>query len=108
MAKYVIRLDDACPQMNQDGWTEMENLLDKYNITPLVGVIPDNRDTAFTWETNDQFWTTTISRWKAKDWSLAQHGCHHTITKSENNVYSEFVGKPYSEQLSLIEKGQFS
>lgn len=32
MLKYIIRLDDACPNMKKDNWERVEKLLDKYNI----------------------------------------------------------------------------
>lgn len=39
MLNYIIRLDDACPNMNHERWREVENLLEKYNIKPIVGII---------------------------------------------------------------------
>ena len=44
LAKYIIRLDDACPTMHKENWDRMERLLFKYNISPVVAVIPDCRD----------------------------------------------------------------
>ena len=35
MLKYIIRLDDACPNMKKDNWERVEKLLDKYNIKPI-------------------------------------------------------------------------
>ena len=47
MLKYIIRLDDACTRMNKKNWDRIEKLLDKYNIKPIVGIIPDSKDEAF-------------------------------------------------------------
>ena len=44
MAKYIMRLDDACQKMNLENWDRMERLLTKYDIKPLVGVIPNCKD----------------------------------------------------------------
>ena len=44
MNHYILRLDDASEYMDVDKWQRMETLLDKYNIKPLVGIIPDNQD----------------------------------------------------------------
>ena len=41
---YLVRLDDACPQMNKQKWQRVENILDKYGIKPMVGIIPHNED----------------------------------------------------------------
>ncbi len=106
MSQYIIRLDDACPNMNPLGWIKMEQLLDTYNIRPLVGIIPDNRDPSFQWEPDPSFWTDTVCRWKSKQWSLAQHGTHHAIYKAtEKGEYSEFRGKSIQEQKELIDNG---
>ena len=29
---YLVRLDDACPQMNRLRWQRIENILDKYDV----------------------------------------------------------------------------
>ena len=44
MGKYILRLDDAAERMDIVKWNRMEVLLDKYNIKPLVGVIPKCQD----------------------------------------------------------------
>ena len=46
MSCYILRLDDASDYMDVEKWSRMEELLDKYQIKPLVGVIPDNQDPA--------------------------------------------------------------
>lgn len=42
--QYLIRLDDACPTMNSRKWQRMEDILDRYDVKPMVGVIPANND----------------------------------------------------------------
>ena len=44
MSQYIMRLDDASEYMDVEKWQRMEDLLDKYHIKPIVGVIPDNQD----------------------------------------------------------------
>ncbi len=84
----------------------MENLLDKYKIKPLVGIIPDNKDPSFQWEYDSSFWSDTVDRWKSKHWSLAQHGTHHAIYKATSQgEYSEFHGKTLQEQIDLLKIG---
>lgn len=45
MIRYIIRLDDASEIMNVSTWERIEELLDNYNIKPIVGIIPNNKDT---------------------------------------------------------------
>ena len=42
--KYLIRLDDACPTMDSVKWEKMLNILDRYEVKPMVGIIPHNED----------------------------------------------------------------
>ena len=105
MLGYIVRLDDATPKMNKNGWDKIETILDKYNVKPIVGTIPDSRDSLFVWEEDPSFWTKTVMRWKEKDWVIAQHGCHHVYHACENGVKSEFVDLNYDDQMALIQYG---
>ena len=40
----LIRLDDIAENMNWDLMNKCEQLFDQYNIKPLLGVIPKNKD----------------------------------------------------------------
>ena len=105
MLEFIIRLDDATPKMNKAGWQKIESLLDKYHVKPIVGIIPESKDTLFYWEEDPDFWTDTVKRWQEKGWVIAQHGCHHVYHNCANGVRSEFVGLTYDEQMHLIKKG---
>ena len=75
MSQYILRLDDASDYMDVEKWQRMEALLDRYEIKPLVGIIPDNRDSSLTesYKQDLEFWDKT-ARWKAKGWELAIYG----------------------------------
>ena len=40
----LIRIDDIAENMNWPIMDKIEVLFDKYNIKPVMGVIPNNRD----------------------------------------------------------------
>ena len=40
----LIRLDDVAENMNWELMDKCEQLFDKYNIKPLMGVVPNNKD----------------------------------------------------------------
>ena len=42
--KILIRFDDICENMNWDFMNRCEVIFDKYDIKPLLGVIPSNLD----------------------------------------------------------------
>lgn len=111
MSKYLLRLDDASDYMDVEKWQRMENLLDKYGIKPLVGIIPDNKDASliYNYKQDLTFWNKVLS-WKNKGWELALHGCYHKYTTKEGginpvNKRSEFAGVSLDEQRKMIRHG---
>lgn len=111
MTTYFIRLDDACPKRDIEKWNRMENLLDAYQIKPLVAVIPACKDPEFAKYVEDiHFWKERISSWQAKGWTLALHGYNHVYATQYGginpvNKRSEFAGLPYEKQAEKIHRG---
>lgn len=111
MARYIMRLDDACQKMDLEKWDRMERLLIKYDIKPLVGVIPNCKDPdmdKYDWD--ESGFLERKTRWQKKGWELALHGYNHVFeTKSGgiNPVHqrSEFAGHSYEIQKDKIAKG---
>lgn len=107
---YLIRLDDACPTMGAYKWQKIEDILDKYGILPMVGIIPNNQDQTLMIDAVDGSFWEKAQGWQKKGWSIALHGFDHVyITKNGgiNPVHqrSEFAGVPLQEQEEKIEKG---
>lgn len=108
--KYLVRLDDACPQMNSLKWGLIEEILDKYDVKPLVGIIPHNEDKDTIFQHEDPlFWDKAIN-WKKKDWSIALHGYNHVYSSTNTGINpvhnrSEFAGLDYSIQAEKLKKG---
>ena len=109
-ARYIVRLDDAHPGMLQKSWDKIESILDFYQIKPIVGVIPENKDSTIMYRAapkNDNFWERA-NRWQSKGWHLAVHGLNHKLRRSSSsgffpiNNFSEFVGRSFDEQSEMI------
>lgn len=109
---YCLRLDDACPQMNAEKWAQMEIILDKYNIKPIVGVIPENRDPDFVAAANGNFWEKACE-WQKKGWTIALHGLHHELHFHEPRGYyqlshsrkTEWAGRSSEQQHEMLKQG---
>lgn len=107
---YLIRLDDACPWMDEGRWRQVEQILDKYSIKPLVGIIPYNEDALTKIDKeNTSFWKLAKA-WQEKRWVIALHGYNHvyaTACGGINPVHnrSEFAGSDYETQAKKIRKG---
>lgn len=112
MAKYIIRLDDACPSMDTVKWNRMEEMLEKHNITPIVGIIPDNKDPLFNYGYDNEFWEKCI-RWQEKKWTIAIHGLNHSLFTHKPEGYfqkshstnSEWAGIPFEKQYDMLLTG---
>lgn len=103
MLKYIIRLDDACLNMDKKKWDKVERILDQHSITPIVGIIPDNKDPEFDHPRIRNFWKIYPRRWQQKKWIIAQHGLHHNISKV---VRTEYSGHSYDEQKNNLKQGK--
>lgn len=110
MAKYVIRLDDACPWYDKERWRRCESILHKYNIRPLVGVIPAYEgEMKLQHEEDKDFWNI-VKTWQRKGWAIALHGYNHRYrTRSGGinpiNKRSEYAGVPLEDQIGMIKGG---
>ena len=111
-AKYLLRMDDACPTMDSRKWQMLEDLFDKLGIKPVVAVVPDNQDPELQYDRpNPKFWDKVRS-WQAKGWTIAMHGyqhvMHHTTSKLILPFYqrSEFAGLTYEEQATKIQRAR--
>ena len=105
---FIIRLDDAAPNMKIQHWLKIEEILDKYNIKPIVGVIPDNKDLKLIheYEHVEDFWGI-VQKWQSKNWNIAIHGYQHLyLTKQGGlnpiNMRSEFAGLSLDEQIKKL------
>lgn len=111
MKKMFLRLDDACQKMNIEKWLEMEHLLDKYSIKPLVGVIPKCEDPDMkAYAEISEFWDEIVPRWIEKGWILALHGYEHVFHTNDGginpvNKRSEFAGLSLDTQKKKIRSG---
>ena len=110
--KYLIRLDDACPYMDRAKWQRMENILDKYGVKPLVGIIPANADPKTMIELEDPTFWEKAHLWERKGWQIALHGYDHVCIsdggmKGLNPFWrrSEFAGLPLEQQREKISNG---
>lgn len=110
MSKYILRLDDACEKMDIEKWDRMEQLLDKYGVKPLVGIIPYCEDPMMDdYPVDSKFWSK-VNNWITKDWSIAMHGYNHVYSTecggiNPINKRSEFAGEPLEVQKEKICKG---
>lgn len=108
--KYLIRLDDACPVMKKERWDTVELILDRYHITPLVGIVPHCEDENISTDRPDKDFWLKARRWQDKNWAIALHGYNHVYSSDEGGINplwnrSEFAGLPLDLQRKKIRDG---
>ena len=71
-AKYIVRLDDACPSFSLNKWERFFDIFDKYGIKPVIAVIPANRDSILYKENRSEsvFWSM-VKSWEQRGWCIA-------------------------------------
>ena len=108
----LIRLDDIAENMNWDLMEKSELLFEKYEIKPMLGVIPNNKDNELlSYSKKNNFWDQ-VRNWREKGWEIAMHGYTHVYDKiCKNEDYfnygggSEFCGHTLETQISRIKNG---
>lgn len=110
MAKYILRIDDACPTMDREKWERMQCLLNKYNIKPIIAVIPNNEDSSLLLNNEDNNFWSKIKTLELIEWEVALHGYNHVYTTTDpglNPIHkrSEFAGLSIEHQIFKIKRG---
>ena len=73
----LLRMDDVAENMNWHIMNKIEILFDKYNIKPVIGVIPNNKDPELLkFPKEENFWEK-IKTWQKKGWEISMHGYSH-------------------------------
>ncbi len=109
MRKYLIRLDDACPTMDSEKWSRIEEIINKLP-PPMVGVIPANKDKKQICEAPDEHFWDKVRRWQERGWVIALHGYDHCLESSQRGINpfwaaSEFAGVSNECQKQKIREG---
>ena len=108
-ARYLVRFDDISEHMNWEIWDEIENILDRHNIKPILAVIPDNKDLKLLKYIRNDGFIERLSKWREKGYHLAVHGYNHQYTNRKGGILnvsfqSEFAGLSYESQYIKLSK----
>ena len=111
--KIAVRLDDITPDMDWEAFLRFKELLDRYQVNPLIGVVADNQDENLKGSSRgkpEDFWAYVRGLQK-QGWVVAMHGYQHIYTTKKGglfplNNFSEFAGISYEKQRQILEKGK--
>lgn len=109
--KIAIRMDDITPDMDWEKFYAFKEILDEYHISPLIGIVPDNRDDNLKkGMLREDFWDY-VKELEQAGWTIAMHGFCHVYTTQKGGVFplnsfSEFAGVPYEKQKRMLAAGR--
>jgi predicted deacetylase len=117
-AAYIFRMDDIAPGMDWNRFWALMQLFRRYEIKPLLGIVPDNRDPNLErCSRYPRFWETLRELVEADEIDVAQHGYQHILIHRPKasllgpsvgirKEVSEFAGDPYYDQFFRIREGR--
>ena len=102
--KMLIRLDDFSPNRDVKKWQSVLEILDKYQVSPLIAVIPN--DSYFGHKFSDENFWREVKSLVQSGCEIAIHGWDHCVVpihKCEQvelffATKSEYVGLSYEEK----------
>lgn len=116
--KIAVRLDDITPDMDWERFFKFKALLDQYQVKPLIGVVPDNRDENLIKikqdkverEIPEDFWAY-VRQLHSEGWVIAMHGYQHIYSTKKGGIFplnnfSEFAGIPFEKQKEMLAAGK--
>ena len=80
---YLIRFDDICPKMNWEIWNKIEYLLLKYEISPILAVVPNNKDPKLNVAPEEVDFWRKVKQWQEYGWTIALHGYDHVYISDD-------------------------
>lgn len=109
--KIAVRLDDITPDMDYEKFYNMKQILDTYQIKPLIGVVPFNEDKNLMRNPKMEDFAGFLQGLTKEGWVVALHGYEHLYSTSKGglfplNHFSEFAGLSFEKQDEMIAKGK--
>lgn len=110
-ASYLVRFDDLCPGMDWDVWDKVERILVDQGVSPVLAVVPDNRDPKLVVAAERADFWSRVREWQSHGWSIGWHGFQHLYESADAGIVginkrSEFAGVPRAEQLRKLRCAQ--
>src|ERR1700693_4921108 len=85
-AQYLLRIDDICPTMDRERWSNIRDLIRTYEVRPILAVIPDNQDYKLQkFPLYSGFWEE-MRELQAEGATIAVHGYRHLCMERRGSL----------------------
>jgi predicted deacetylase len=109
-AQYLLRFDDLCPSMDAEKWLCFQALIERFELHPLLAIVPDNMDQSLNVAPADPHFWQRMRYLEAAGATIALHGYQHLCLQTGRSLiplhkHSEFAGADRDLQLQWIRAG---
>ena len=110
-SRYIIRFDDVVETMSWSKFLPLKELLLKYKVPSLLGVVPQCMDDSLKVEPALPNYYDFLRFCIREGDSIAQHGTYHLYDSTDTGILgiharSEFAGHSFDVQLEKLRKGK--
>jgi hypothetical protein len=109
-AQYLLRFDDLCPTISPERWGRFRQMIEDFNVRPILAVVPDNQDSELQRSPYDPGFWPELCRMEAAGAVIAVHGYQHLCLSRGSSLLgihrqSEFAGVDFETQREWIGEG---
>ena len=109
-AQYLLRFDDLCPTMDRLCWARMAELIEEFELKPILAVVPANQDPELMAAPLDPAFWHEMRRLQSLGASIALHGYRHICASPGGSLIAlhrmtEFAGVEHALQRTWIREG---
>lgn len=109
--RLAFRLDDITADMDWEKFERVRALFDRYQVRPLLGVVPCNQDPKLKRGAERADFYDCLKTLRASGWTIAQHGYQHRYETASSGMLglkkaSEFAGLSLERQREKLKKGK--
>jgi len=110
ITRISFRLDDITPGMEMTRFNRARAIFDRFEIKPLLGVVPFNQDKKLELEAKDDHFWDLIRELSQDGWIISQHGYIHIYDSDDGGILklrpkSEFAGHSLEKQREKLGLG---
>jgi predicted deacetylase len=109
-AQYLLRIDDLCPTVSAEPWLQIRQLIEAFNLKPILAVVPENWDADLEVSPPDPFFWEQMRTLESAGAVIGLHGYRHICVNLGRSILglsraSEFAGAAAEMQRTWIRVG---
>lgn len=109
-ARYVLRIDDLCSTVAAEPWRQFIELIEEFQLDPILAIVPDNGDPELNQSSPDPGFWAQMRELQSTGATIALHGNRHICDSVGRSMVtlsrgSEFAGVPETTQRAWIGEG---